>query len=167
MEIRKETVPSEACVWWEGGTPAEACAVYPELFSHCFLAELSVCMRRREGETACVYVREAEGGDATPPPVDWASLTGWRGRWGHCNKANTHTHIFFLLRLLCPRFSFFPASALPSFHNLLKNLHPSQTYSFTQPRATVCPSTFHLSPLPTLYPNPFLTDCMLILTCSH
>lgn len=89
-------LPSEASVWWEqGGTPAEACTVYPQLFSDCFLTEPSVCMRQREGETACVYVCEAEGGDTTPPPVDRASLTGWRGRWGHCNKANTHTHIFF------------------------------------------------------------------------
>lgn len=81
-------------MWWEkGGTPAEPCMVYPELFSDCFLTEQSVCMRQRE--YVCVSV--AEGGDPTPPPQDCASLTGWRGRWGHCNKANTHTytHTFF------------------------------------------------------------------------
>lgn len=66
--------------------------VYPELFSDCFLTEQSVCMsqRGRERENVCVSV--TEGGDPTPPPLDCASLTGWRGRWGHCNKANTHTH---------------------------------------------------------------------------
>lgn len=176
-----ETVPSEASVWWEqGGTPAEACTVYPELFSDCFLTELSVCIKQREGETACVYVREAEGGDTTPPPVDWASLTGWRGRWGHRNKANTHTHIFFL-RLLCPRFSFsFPPPCC----------HPSTTCSKTFIPPRLAPSFCLVSPpLPnwfslslqssrmSLYvssasppcpcPNPFLSDCTLILTCSH
>lgn len=49
----------------------------------------------RERERERMRVSVAEGGDPTPPPLDRASFTGWRGRWGHCNKANTHTHIFF------------------------------------------------------------------------
>lgn len=142
-----ETVPPEASVWWEqGGTPAEACTVYPELFSDCFLTELSVCMRQREGETACVYVCEAEGGDTTPPSMDWASLTGWRGRWGHRNKANTHTHIF--LRLLCPRFSF-------SFPPL--RCHPSTTCSKTSIPQRLAPSFCLVFP-PSTPPPPVFTQ---------
>lgn len=151
-------------LWWEqGGTPAEACTIYPELFSDCFLTELSVYKRQRVGETACVYVCEAEGGDTTPPPVDWASLTGWRGRWGHRNKANTHTH-FFLMAVMSSFLFLFPASALPSFHNLLKK-PPSLTDLLPpRPRMSLYVSS---ASRPCPCPNPFLSDCTLILTCSH
>lgn len=83
-----------------------------------------------EGEREYVCVVVAEGGDPTPPPEDCASLTGWRGRWGHCNKANTHTHMhpflygcYVLASLALSRLhtSIFPRLAL--------NLLPSQTCS--------------------------------------
>lgn len=73
-----------------------------------------------EGEREYVCVVVAEGGDPTPPPEDCASLTGWRGRWGHCNKANTHTHTctHFSMAVMSSLLSLFPASTLPSFQDL-------------------------------------------------
>lgn len=57
--------PLKASMWWEkGGTPAESCMVYPELFNDCSLMEQSVYEPERE--YVCVSV--AEGGDPTPPP---------------------------------------------------------------------------------------------------
>lgn len=84
--------------------------VYPQLLSDCCLSE----QRVYEPDPEWVCVSEAEGGDPTPPPRDCASLTGWRGRWGHCNKANTHTHTFSTL-VMSSLFWLFPASTLPSF----------------------------------------------------
>lgn len=86
------------------------------------------CVYEPEREYVCVSV--AEGGDPTPPPQDCASLTGWRGRWGHCNKANTHTH--FSMVVMSSLLSLFPASTLPSFclfPRLALDLLPSQTCS--------------------------------------
>lgn len=117
----------------------------------------------REGEREYVCVVVAEGGDPTPPPEDCASLTGWRGRWGHCNKANTHTHMhpflygcYVLASLALSRLhtSIFPRLAL--------NLLPSQTCSHSSFLVLPLnlsarllhspPPTFHLPPLPTLLP---------------
>lgn len=137
-------------LWWEqGGTPAEACTIYPELFSDCFLTELSVCKRQRVGETACVYVCEAEGGDTTPPPVDWASLTGWRGRWGHRNKANTHTHFFSYGCYVLVSLSRLRAAILPQLAQ-----KTSVPHRLAPSPAPECPSTFHLPPLPARAPIP-------------
>lgn len=133
-----------------------------------------------EGEREYVCVVVAEGGDPTPPPEDCASLTGWRGRWGHCNKANTHTHTHapISLWLLCPRFSrSFPP---PHFHLSKTCTQPpsfADLLSFLLPRVaseSVC-QALALSPLlpfishPSLpfCPYPFLSHCMVILTCSH
>lgn len=122
-----------------------------------------------EPERERMRVSVAEGGDPTPPPLDRASFTGWRGRWGHCNKANTHTHIFFFFRwLLCPRFSCaFPP---PHFH-LSKTCSHSSCLMFPPESQSVCralPLPFIFLPsLSPLAPHPFLSDCTVILTCSH
>lgn len=111
----------------------------------------------RERENVCVSV--AKGGDPTPPPLDCASLTGWRGRWGHCNKANTHTHTF-STAVMSSFLSLFPASTLPSFQDLLSASFPRRlaliplascfplNFSLSA-RFLDSPPTFHLAPLPT------------------
>lgn len=136
------------------------------------------CVYEPEREYVCVGGWGRGSYHPTPPPSDCASLTGWRGRWGHRNKANTYTHIS--LWLLCPRISHsFPP---PHFHlsvSFQDLLSPSFPRTLVLALLTSCfplnlslsarllhsPTTFHLPPLSTPCPYPLLSHCIVILTC--
>lgn len=97
LKVENELIPAGASLAWEkGGTPAEPRVVYPELLSDCCLMEQCVCVSYRERMCVCVADRGrgSHYPPLPPPPRDSASLTGWRGRWGHCNK-QTQAHTFF------------------------------------------------------------------------
>ncbi len=170
IKRRKEEGTRWNCTFWSICVMGEGWDTYPELFSDCFLTEQSVCVWATERESMCVcqWLRE---GILPLLLLDCASLTGWRGRWGHCNKANTHTlthththtdtHTFFygcyvLASLALSRLhtSIFP--------RLILNLLPSQTCSHSSrlvlpsESQSVCKalvlSLYLSSPTP---PNPF------------
>lgn len=82
-----------------------------------------VCVWAGEREYVCVCLWLREG--ILPLLLsDCASLTGWRGRWGHCNKANTHIHTHFSMVVMSSLLLLFPASTLPSFQDLFSTSFP-------------------------------------------
>lgn len=119
--------------WEKGGTPAEARVVHPQPLSNCCLMK---CVYEPQGEHVCVCVAGWGRGSyrpTPPPPQDCACLTGWRGRWGHCNKANTYTFFYGCYVLASP---LFPASTLPSpvsFQDLHSPLQPCSRSSCLNP----------------------------------
>lgn len=131
-----------------------------QVFSDCSLTEQSACRSQKESMYVCRWLREG----ILPLLLRTASLTGWSGRWGHCNKANTQAHTHTQFSMVVMSLLLFPASTLPSFQDLPSPSFPCSLALLTLASCFPLNLSLHGSPTP---PLPLLSDCMVILTCSH